>query len=210
VSPGLAAILNATTPFFAVLIANAFTADERLSVMRVIGSLAGLGGVTVMIGIDAAGTASLPHQLAFVLASLFYAAGSVFGRRFAPLSPLVAAAAQSAGTALWLLPVVLVVDHPWTLAPPSARVGLAILALAVLCTTLAFVLYFAILRRAGATNLVLVMFLTPVSAILLGWLFLHEQLGAHHALGMVAIAGGLVLIDGRVYARVRQSRRISR
>lgn len=200
IASGLAAILNAATPFFTVLVANALTADEKLSWNRLAGAALGLAGVAVMIGFDAVDSlgATLIAQLAVVGAAIAYAFASVFGRRFAGLPPLLTAAGQTGGSTLILLPLVLALDRPWALAAPGVQVWLAIAGLAFLCTSFAYVLYFAILKRAGATNLVLVTLLVPVSAILLGAAVLGERLGPQHLLGMAAIALGLALIDGRL------------
>jgi drug/metabolite transporter (DMT)-like permease len=207
VASGLAAILNAMTPFFTVLVANAFTRDEKLSWMRLVGALTGLLGVAIMMGYDIVSQfgGSLASQLAVIGAALSYAFGSVFGRRFAHLPPLMTAAGQTTGSSLLLLPLVLFVDRPWNLLWPGTDVWLAIAGLAFLCTSLAYVLYFTILKRSGATNIVLVTFLVPVSAILLGALFLDERLGPQHGFGMLAIGLGLVLIDGRAFKGVRTS-----
>jgi len=197
---GLAAVLNGTTPFFTVLVANAQTKDEKMTWNRLAGALVGLGGVAVMIGLGAVGTIgeAVGAQLAVIGAALAYAFGSVFGRRFAGLPPLLTATGQTTGSSLILLPFVLILDQPWTLAPPPLAVWLSIAGLAFLCTSLAYILYFTILKRAGATNLVLVTFLVPVSAIMLGVSFLGEALELRHFLGMTAIALGLALIDGRL------------
>jgi drug/metabolite transporter (DMT)-like permease len=205
VASGLAAIINATTPFFTVLVANAFTSDEKLSWNRLLGSVIGLAGVAVMMGLDAISGigGALLSQLAIIAASLFYAFGSVFGRRFAH-SPIVTAAGQTTGSSLILLPLVLAIDTPWRLPFPHMPVVLAILSLSLLCTSLAYVLYFAILRRAGATNLVLVTFLVPASAILLGIAVLGEHLALRHVVGLIAIAIGLALIDGRAGHFIRR------
>lgn len=202
---GLAAVLNGTTPFFTVLAANALTPDEKISWNRFAGALIGLGGVALMIGLGAIGTLgeAVWAQLAVIAAALAYAFGSVFGRRFAGLPPLLTAAGQTSGSSLLLLPLVLVLDQPWSLAPPPVPVWLAIAGLAFLCTSLAYVIYFTILKRAGATNLVLVTFLVPVSAILLGVSFLGETLEPQHLLGMAAIGVGLALIDGRLIRFLR-------
>jgi drug/metabolite transporter (DMT)-like permease len=208
VASGLAAIINATTPFFTVLVAHAFTSDERISWHRISGSLIGLAGVATMMGIDAIhalGTVLLP-QLAIVAASLSYALGSVFGRRFTH-SPLMTAAGQTTGSTVILLPLMLAVDRPWQLPFPSWPVILAVLTLALVCTSLAYVLYFAILKRAGATNLVLVTFLVPASAILLGVALLNEHVAMQHTLGLVTIGIGLALIDGRPILVLRQALR---
>ena len=149
---------------------------------------------------------SLLSQLAIVAASVFYAFASVFGRRFSTLPPLITAAGQTAGSSLVLLPAMLVIDRPWQLSPPSLHIWLAIAGLAILCTSLAYVLYFTILKRAGATNIVLVTFLVPVSAIFLGMAFLGERLDIHHIFGMATIALGLALIDGRLLTFVKPRR----
>ena len=196
---GLAAILNATTPLFTVLVAHAATADEKLNAARLAGVAAGLAGVTVMIGPDMlrALGADVLGQLACLLAAVSYAFASVYGRRFRGEPPLRVAAGQLVASSVLLAPVVILLDRPWTLAPPSATAIAALLALAALSTALAYLIFFRILARAGATNVALVTFLIPVSAILLGTLLLSEQLAARHIVGMIAIALGLAAIDGR-------------
>ncbi len=208
VASGLAAVLNATTPFFTVLVANILTADEKLSWNRVLGAVIGLSGVAAMMGAEIIGLpqSSLPSQLAILAASVSYGFASVFGRRFSSLPPLVTAAGQTAGSSLILLPLMLVIDRPWQLSPPSLHIWLAIAGLAVLCTSLAYVLYFTVLKRAGATNIVLVTFLVPVSAIVLGVALLGETIGIHHVVGMVTIAIGLALIDGRLLTFLKPRR----
>jgi drug/metabolite transporter (DMT)-like permease len=203
VASGLAAVINGTTPFFTVLVANAFTRDEKMSWNRLAGALAGLAGVAVMIGYDALSGlgASFGHQGAIVLAAVFYACASVFARRFGALPPLVTAAGQTTGASLVLLPLALLIDQPWTLPWPSQATLAALIGLGVLCTAIAYLLYFTILKSAGAANLVLVTFLVPVSAILLGVAFLGESLKPQHFLGMAAIGLGLALIDGRLLRR---------
>ena len=196
---GLAAILNATTPLFTALVAHAATADERLNTARLVGVAAGLAGVTVMIGPDLlrALGADVLGQLACLLAAVSYAFAGVYGRRFRGEPPLRVATGQLVASSVLLAPVVILLDRPWTLAPPSATAIAALVALAALSTALAYLIYFRILARAGATNVALVTFLIPVSAILLGTLLLSEQLAARHIVGMIAIALGLAAIDGR-------------
>jgi drug/metabolite transporter (DMT)-like permease len=208
VASGLAAILNATTPFFTVLVANVLTADEKLSWNRLIGAVIGLSGVAAMMGADILELegSSLISQLAIVAAAVFYAFASVFGRRFAKTPPLITAAGQTAASSLILLPLMLVIDTPWQLAMPQPSAWLAIASLAILCTSLAYILYFTILKRSGATNLVLVTFLVPVSAVLLGIAFLGERLDIHHVVGMATIAIGLTLIDGRLLTFLKPRR----
>jgi drug/metabolite transporter (DMT)-like permease len=196
---GLAAILNATTPLFTVLVAHVATADEKLNAARLAGLTAGLTGVTVMIGPDVLRDlgANVLAQLACLLAAISYAFAGVYGRRFRGEPALRVAAGQLTASSIILALPVALVDRPWMLSTPSGRAIAALVALAALSTALGYLIYFRILARAGATNVALVTFLIPVSAILLGTLVLGEQLAARHLVGMAAIALGLAAIDGR-------------
>ena len=203
IASGLAAILNATTPLFTVIVAHYLTRDERITGSKLAALIAGFAGVVVLVGpdfvLDAA--ASVTRQLACLAAALSYSFAGIWGRRFQAMgiAPLEAAAGQVTASTLLILPIMLSVDQPWTLpAPPSLTVCAALAGLAVLSTALAYVLYFRILEAAGATNLLLVTFLIPVSAILLGWAFLGELLELRHFAGMALIGAGLALIDGRI------------
>ena len=133
-------------------------------------------------------------------AALSYAFAGVYGRRFKAMgiSPLATATGQVSASSLLLLPVMLWVDRPWTLAMPSTGAVAALLGLALLSTVLAYVLFFRILATAGATNLALVTFLIPITAILLGSLLLGEVLEPRHFVGMALIGLGLAAIDGRL------------
>lgn len=205
IASGLAAILNATTPLFTVLVAHLLTADERLTPAKAAGVAMGLLGVAVMLGTELLGGLGLgvAAQLACLAAALSYALAGVFGRRFRRMGvpPLASAAGQVTASSLILLPLALMVDQPWGLATPGAASWAAVLGLGLLSTALAYVLYFRILAVAGATNLALVTFLVPVSAILLGALVLGERLETRHFGGMALIGAGLALIDGRVLRR---------
>ena len=202
IASGLASILNATTPLFTVLVAHVLTSDERLSKGRIAGVLLGLAGVVALIGpqaLEGLG-ADVAAQLAVLGAAISYAFAAIFGRRFKRMgvAPLATAAGQVTASTLLLLPVALLVERPWTLAVPELPVWSAILGLALLSTALAYVLFFRILASAGAVNLMLVTFLIPVSAILLGSAFLEESLGMSDFLGMALIGLGLAAIDGRL------------
>ena len=201
---GLASILNATTPLWTVIVSSALLSDEAATPAKVAGVVLGLAGVAVMIGLDTLsglGHAILP-QLAILGAALSYAFAGTFGRRFRRMGvdPITTSAGMVSGSTLILLPVMLAVDG-WPAPDVPLPVWLSVATLGILCTGLAYVLYFRILARAGATNLSLVTFLVPVSAILLGWLFLNETLGPAHLLGVGMIAAGLALIDGRLTRR---------
>lgn len=201
IASGLAAILNATTPLFAVLIAHWLTVDERLTRGRLAGIVVGFAGVALMLGQEArAGIGdNLPAQLACLAAACSYGFAGVFGRRFRRLGvpPLATAAGQVTASSALLLPLALLVDRPWQLALPALPVWAAIAGLGLLSTALAYIIFFRLLASAGAVNLTLVTFLVPPSAILLGVLFLGERLELAHFLGMGLIGLGLAAIDGR-------------
>ncbi|MFT6580233.1 MAG: drug/metabolite transporter (DMT)-like permease [Alphaproteobacteria bacterium] len=207
IGSGLASILNATTPLFTIVVAGFLLADEKFSPAKLMGVVAGFLGVVVLIGPGVALSlaADATAQLAVLGAALSYAFAGVYGRRFKRMGvdPVVAAAGQVSASALLLAPVALFVDQPWRLTPPSASVWGAIAAVAILSTALAYILYFKLLARAGATNLLLVTFLIPVTAILLGVFVLHETLTTTQLFGMAFIGLGLVAIDGRLVKRVR-------
>ncbi len=210
IASGVAAILNASTPLFTVLLAHALTDDERMTWARFAGVLTGFAGVAVMIGTDALETLGLhvAAQLACIAAALSYASASVFGRRFRRMgvAPLTAATGQLVAASVILLPLTLAVDRPWTLPPPGALTVGALIGVAVISTAFAYVLYYRILATAGATNLALVTFLVPVSACLLGIVFLNEVLLPRHFAGMWLIGLGLAILDGRPWQRLRRRR----
>lgn len=206
---GLASILNATTPVWTVLIGNQLTTDERLTSAKLIGCLAGLVGTAVLLAPSITNTATVPFwALTFpILAAISYGFAAIYSKRFKGIAPPVVAAGQLTGSSLIMLPFALVVDQPWTLAAPPATAIAAILGLALLSTAFAYILYFRIMALAGATNTSLVTLLVPPSALLLGFLFLGERLGFSEIAGMMLIAMGLLILDGRTYAWIRHGRR---
>jgi drug/metabolite transporter (DMT)-like permease len=205
ISSGLASILNATTPLFSVVFAHFLARNEPLTAARLAGAFLGLAGVAAMTGIELLDGASWSAvgQFAVIGAAALYALTGIFGRRFRDLPPPVTAAGQLTCAALLSLPLALIVDQPWTLPFPKAETVGAIVCMAVISTSLAYVMYFRLLAAAGATNLLLVTFLIPISALLLGITVLGETLEPRHVAGMALIAAGLAAIDGRVLQVIR-------
>lgn len=208
IASGLASILNATTPLFTVIVAGILLADERTTPIKLIGVTVGFLGVILMIGpsaLSGLGTDVLA-QVAVLGAAVSYAFAGVFGRRFKAMgiNPVVTAAGQVTASSLILAPVAIYIDRPLSLEIPDIEVIAAIIGLAILSTAVAYILYFRILASAGATNLLLVTFLIPISAILLGSLVLGESLELIHYLGMALIGFGLSAIDGRLWRRKRR------
>lgn len=205
IASGVASILNAMTPLFTVVVAHYWTEDEKLTGARIAGVFAGLGGVAVMMGgaTLGGGWGTVAAYLACLGAALAYGFAAVYGRRFrkAAIDPLAVATAQVTASSVMMLPLMLAVDRPWTLAMPGLDSVLALIGLAIVSTAFAYLLYFSILSGAGATNLSLVTFLVPVSAIILGIAFLDEVLLPRHMIGMALIGLGLALVDGRLFRR---------
>lgn len=212
IASGLASVLNATTPLFGVIVVGLLLVDERATAMKLVGVAVGFLGVVMMIGIpslDSVKQGTILAQIAILGAALSYAFASVFGRRFKAmgLKPIIIAAGQVTGSTALLAPVAFYVDGPLALlgpGSPSIMVWASILTLAVFSTALAYILYFKILASSGATNILLVTLLVPVSAIFLGLLFLNETLQWVNLAGMALIAIGLSAIDGRLWKRKSQ------
>ena len=217
ISSGQAAILNATTPIFTVIVAHVLTSDEIMLRRHIIGIATGFAGVAVMIGaeifdfgpfaagVTAGGEARLAAHCALLGAALSYAFAGVYGRRFRKLEipPMATATGQVSASAVILLPVVMLIDRPWEMVMPGPATITAVVGLASISTAFAYVLFFRILASAGATNLSLVTMLIPPGAIGLGILFLDETLAVRHGVGLILIVAGLLIMDGRILARVR-------
>ncbi len=203
---GLASILNAATPLFTVVAAHVLTANEKLSRLKLFGTIAGLAGVAALLGPDLLTGAGgdLLAELAVLAAALSYALAAIFARR-APalgLKPIDVAAGQTTAAAVLLAPLALAVDRPWTLPMPGAATIGAVLAIAAFSTALAYVVYFRILAGAGATNVLLVTLLVPATSVALGALALGERLAPRQFAGYALIALGLAFIDGRLPRRL--------
>lgn len=200
IAAGLASILNATTPIFTFLVAAVVLKQEPVRLHRIAGVLVGFGGVLLMLvqSLESNGHDPLWAQLACLGAAVSYALAAAFGRRFKHLPPIVSAAGQLSGSTLIMLPVALLTLGSWSPLETSSFVWLNVLALGVLATAFAYLLYFKLLADAGATNASLVTLLVPASAILFGSLLLGEQLRGYQLGGFALLLAGLLLLDGRV------------
>jgi drug/metabolite transporter (DMT)-like permease len=197
---GLASVLNATTPFWTIVIANQVTSDEKLSWNKVAGVLFGVAGTAVMIGPGVVAGLGGPvwPKFALVGASVSYALALMVARRFNGVPPAIVATGQLTASTIIMVPVALLANGTAGLFSASPHVWAAVFALALLSTAFAYLLYFTIIARAGATNASLVTLIVPVSAILLGALFLSERLELFDFAGMALIGIGLLTIDGRL------------
>jgi drug/metabolite transporter (DMT)-like permease len=196
---GLASILNATTPLFTVVVMAA-AGDEKLVMRRVLGVLTGLVGVIILRGQDLGlGTGEGVGILLCLAATFSYGLAALYARRkLSDSPPLATATFQLLASSLMMAAIAAVVERPWQLPMPGATTWLAMIGLAALSTALAYIVFFQILRRSGSTNVMLVTLLIPVTAILLGYVVLGEQISRREILGALVIGSALLLIDGRV------------
>jgi drug/metabolite transporter (DMT)-like permease len=200
IDSGLASILNGTTAMFGAVVAGLLLKDEPLTPNKLAGAGLGLIGVGLIMGPDALLGFNLANlaQLAILAGSLSYAVASVWGKvTLAAQPPLMNACGMVIGSTVLMIPIVLVVDGPPSFAL-SPSVWSALLGLSCLSTVLAYGLYFAILKRAGAATLMLVTLLIPPFAIALGAAFLGERLPSSAWIGFAVIAAGFAVTDGRL------------
>ena len=202
IESGLVSILNGTTAMFAAVVAGLLLPDEPLTAKKVIGAGLGIAGVAFIMGPSALTNFNLSNlaQLAILGATLSYAFAGVWGKTaLAGQLPLMNALGMLIGSTVLMIPIVLVFDGRPNLAL-SLGVWGALIGMAVLSTALAYFLYFTILVRAGAANLLLVTLLIPPVAIGLGAVFLDERIGIEAWIGFVIIGLGFAVTDGRLFS----------
>ncbi len=204
IDSGLAGILNATPPIFVLLITYLWTRHEPITVASLLGVAAGIGGVALMIGVDAlAGLGqSALAQLAVTAASLCYGFAAIYGRRFNAVPPAVTGAGTMAWAAVVLVPLSLVFDRPWSLSPSAASLS-ALFVLAAFSTALALILYFRLIRTLGSMGLSANSYLRVAISVFVGVVFLGESVGWSTAAGVVLILTGVATINRAKRASAR-------
>jgi drug/metabolite transporter (DMT)-like permease len=207
IDSGVASILNATTPIFTVILAHMLTSDEHLTPRKIIGILTGFIGVYLMLAPELKNGFSWRGlgQIAILGAAVSYSFAGIFGKRFKNLSPVVNSAGMLICSSIMMLPL-FIITTPFGRLNPSMDAIAAVFGIAIISTAMAYLLYFRILASAGATNVLLVTFLVPVSALLLGVGVLGEVIHVWEYTGMGCIFLGLIFIDGRLLAKLSGSR----
>ena len=207
VSSSLTAILVSTVPLFAALIAVRFNRSERPTPIRIVGLVAGFGGVVALVGIDVAGSSSeLLGAAAILISALGYAAGATLVKlRLTALDPRATMGASLAMAAVLLAPYA-ALDRPR--AVPGAGAIACVVVLGLVCTALAFVVYTILITEAGTTRATVITYINPVVAVALGVSLLGEQLGPGAIAGLLLIlAGSWLSTDGRLPPGIGRLRR---
>lgn len=200
IGAGLASILTATTPFWTAMLANVFTQDEKLSAQKLTGIALGMLGTAVMIGPGLSDSLGGPlwAKMALIGTAISYGFGFIYARRFKAIPVPVVATGQLTAGAIIMIPTVLLVYGTDGMFEVSAPVWAAVFALAIIATAFAYIIWFRVLNSAGSTNTSLVTLIVPISAILLGAIFLGERLQSFELGGVFLIGFGLLIIDGRI------------
>ncbi len=203
VDSGLASVLNSTSPIFVFLFTFLITRHETTSGLKLFGALLGLLGVVLIVGVDVlAGLGQqVAGQLAAVAGAMLYACASIYGKRFTHLSATAIATATMIWAVIVLVPASLIVDKPWTLSPSGSAL-MAVFVLAIFCTGLALLIYFRLLKTLGSLGVASQAYLRAGIGVLLGIVFLGEQITSVMAMGLLAAIIGVAAIN--MPARARQ------
>jgi drug/metabolite transporter (DMT)-like permease len=202
IDSSLATILNSLSPIFIFLFTWAVTRHEPATPRKFVGVVLGIAGVLVIVGVDAfSGMGGhTAAELACVAGSISYAIAAIRGRRFDRVSPLVPATGSVAMGALVLTPIALAVEQPWNAAPSTASM-LAVAALALFSTALAFVMYFRLLSLIGSISTGSQAYLRIVVGVGLGAFFLGERPGTHVLVGLALVVAAVVAMTWTPRAR---------
>ncbi len=193
---GLGGILYSTMPLFTIIFAQFLTADERITVGKLLGIAVSIAGVTFVIGpsVLLGGLQSqLIGQLVTLVAPISYALGTVYVRRNKHIHPLTLTAGMFFAASLVLLPVALLVEQPWNLSPGQSTI-MALVALSFIGTAVPALLNYILIQKVGATNASLVMFFMPPFAVFFGYIILNEVLTSNYYLGMLLVISGSLIV----------------
>jgi drug/metabolite transporter (DMT)-like permease len=199
VSGGMAAVLNATAPLTGALLAHWLTRDERLTMRRMTGVIIGIAGVAILVGAAVGDLGDISARVALVLGGAMFALANIYARRFLfDQPPFALATTQIAASMILAVPVIIFLEQPWLRPVPSGDAWVALMIAGALGSGLASLCHFTILRRARATNALLVTLVMPLTPIVLGALFLVDRLSMREIIGAAIIALALIVIDGRL------------
>lgn len=196
IDSSLASVMNSTTPIFVFFMTLLISRHEALTAVKLFGACLGLAGVVLIVGTDALRGfgEEVFGQVAVLISSLLYAVAAIYGKRFKTLPPLTVAWGMMIWASLCLVPMSLLLEHPWTQRPTLSSL-LAALTLGVFCTGLALLIYFRLIRTLGSMGVASQSYLRVGVGVLLGTVVLDEQITAVVALGVAAAILGVAAIN---------------
>jgi drug/metabolite transporter (DMT)-like permease len=202
VDAGLATILNSSAPIFAFVLAICLPHRQSATGRQLFGVISGLIGICLIVGVQALSGIGqqLAAELAIIAATACYAGAAIFGRTFQELDPMLPATGSLLCGAIVLIPISLVVDHPWALAP-SSRSILGLLCLSIFSTALAFTIYFRLIRTLGSVGVTSQAYLRVPIGVAIGMVFLGEKLAPATSLGLVCVIVGVAAMTIRAQTR---------
>ena len=199
IDSAMASILNGTTPLFTIVLAHFFVADDRLTGAKVGGVLLGFGGLLLLIAPSLAAGLQVTTLglLAVAFASACYGVAIVYTRNhMRGLPPLVAPTAQMIMATIYVLPFSLLLEQPFSLPAPSPASLGSLLALGVLGTAVAFIVYYRLMETADPSYVSMVTYVIPVIGVILGVVILSERLTWNAYAGCALILLGVVIVNG--------------
>lgn len=202
VDSGLASVLNSTSPIFVFFITLLITRHETVNLLKLFGACLGLCGVVLIVGVDALNGLGqqVAGQLAAICGAILYACAAIYGKRFTHISSAATAAGTMIWAAVWLVPLSLFIDQPWTLEP-SGKAIMATLTLSIFCTGIALLIYFRLIKTIGSLGVASQAYLRAGLGVALGMVFLGEQMTPVVAAGIVAAVIGVAAINIPTRAR---------
>lgn len=199
IDSSLASILNGTTPIFTIVLAHFMVEDDRITSSKLLGVVLGFAGLFLLIvpSLTDGVQATTWGLVAVAVAAALYGVAIIYSREhLRGLPPLVAPATQLSLATLFMLPVTLLVDRPWTMESPSAAALGSLVALGIFGTGLAFIVYYRLIETADSTYVSMVTYIIPVFGVILGVLVLDEQLTWHTLAGFALILFGVMVVNG--------------
>jgi drug/metabolite transporter (DMT)-like permease len=209
IDSALASILNATVPLTVIVIAPMFLPDERITLPRIVGLAVGFAGVIMLVAPDLVnlGDSDLTGELMMLGSSICYGVGNVYSRRHVQgLRPMIPALFQVKFAALVIVPLALLIDHPFATVTPTPGAIVAVIWLGLLGSGVAYLCYFTLLQHWGATRTSMVAYLLPVVGILLGALVMGDPVTLNRLAGTAMVIAGIAIVNSGAAVRSYQNR----
>ena len=196
IEAGLASIVNATMPFFTLVLAHFFTQNERITWHKTLGLVIAFLGVVILLSPKiqlGSNYLLLGVSIAF-LAPFSYSIAAIYGKRLSNYHFIENSTAMLIASSIILLPYVLIIDEIYGLRPSMDSI-ISVLIFAILCTVIAYMLYFTLLKRAGSVFTSLVTIIMPPFTVILAYFILGETITTYDMIAMVCIMIGVIIMN---------------